>query len=433
MVGKVSGIRNRNKRARSTQSAEETVQQCITCIASSAAGHGHNHTANTVAPASTTITAAPATTAPGSASTTVTSPMASIHSHAWTPSFDFLDMPDFSLPTASSDYGFSFNDMDIDSMGGVETATTLVESSDSCSSTTSLNQLLASAEAGRNPMDPSSYQPHPLHTSQRHPLIPGLNIPDSAAGFSLGNFTDPGTLDEMQNISACAETIKALIHTLNAKSNTLDVVLSVCRDHVTRLSNLIKDDEFEHSVGCRPLVPAALNLIICLLERCIDVEEKAHQACTAGESLAIDTISSSSASSSSSSSSAPADSENTGLSSSMDSANSNLGSSHEGRQGSRRAPCVPYKFRFSPPRVNFGSIQLDDGDHMAFCSHLMRAELSRALSLLDTLRQRSASRKGKAEVTTTNVQEVWCDEFTSRLQEMLGLLCPVGRHHNRVE
>ncbi|KAI1176309.1 hypothetical protein F4777DRAFT_277979 [Nemania sp. FL0916] len=176
---------------------------------------------------------------------------------------------------------------------------------------------------------------------------------------------------ELEYVARCSEIIGAVETTLNCKSSTLDQVLGACRIHVKSLTAIINHEEFECSIGCRTVTLTALNLIISLLERCIKVEES-------------QVVSPSSAS----------------------------------EDGSGRL----FQFRFSLPRVSFGSLHYDNGEQFAFCSHLMHAELSRTMAVLNTLKRRTSSGTSRGSMSAVHIQEVWCGDFQKRLSELSSML-----------
>lgn len=228
-------------------------------------------------------------------------------------------------------------------------------------------------------------------------ITASASLSDAPQQFASGTMIKPCTIDtalaqlptgsggeqeeELCHINTCFEVIRSLVVTLNEKSARLDTVLSACRSHITHLSAVIKDDDFEHSTCCRTLVPTALNLVIAVFERCIHADDTSTAAAAAhGASVA----------------------------------------SHH-HSGWRR-----FRFRYPLPPISFGTIELDNGDQFALCSHLMREEMSRTMALLGVLRQRRISRSYKAAVSALNVQEVWCEDFKNRLEELLGLLGDVA-------
>ncbi|KAI0107215.1 hypothetical protein GGR51DRAFT_159643 [Nemania sp. FL0031] len=193
-----------------------------------------------------------------------------------------------------------------------------------------------------------------------------------------GQSTQPGDMpdverSELEYIARCSEIIGAVERTLNYKSCTLDQVLGACKRHVKSLVTIINHDEFEFTIGCRTVILTALNLIITLLERCLKADESKD-------------ISPSSASD----------------------------------DGERL-----FQFRFSLPRVSFGSLHYDNGEQFAFCSHLMQAELSRILAVLNTLKRRTPSGICRGSTSAGHIQEVWCGDFQKRLTELSNMLSKV--------
>lgn len=183
---------------------------------------------------------------------------------------------------------------------------------------------------------------------------------------SLNSKIDADILDESKCLSTCSDIIKSLERSLGAKSQALDEVLHTCKASVTHLGVIMKAENFEHIISCRTMVSTALNLVIFLFEKCIHVEENPASSNT---------------------------------------------------DGSRS-----FRFHFSLPRVSIGSLQFDNGEQIAFCSHLMREELSRTISLINTLKQRRMNTNSQAATSTAKIQKVWCEDFERRLKELVSLL-----------
>lgn len=198
-------------------------------------------------------------------------------------------------------------------------------------------------------------------------------------GMFSGQSTKPGDMpdvghSELEYIARCSEIIEAVEKTLNYKSCTLDQVLGACKRHVISLATVINHEEFECSIGCRTVTLTALNLIITLLERCIKADEIGADE---SPSLASD-------------------------------------------DGGRL-----FQFRYSLPRVSFGSLHYDNGEQFAFCSHLMQAELSRTIAVLNTLKRRTPSGTCRGSTSAVHIQEIWCGDFQKRLLELSNMLSKV--------
>ncbi|KAI0114681.1 hypothetical protein F4776DRAFT_325759 [Hypoxylon sp. NC0597] len=353
MVGKIAGIRSKNRRKSRIEITDHSTQ-CTCTAASSATSSG------TIATTGTTTTVAP-----------TGFPVQSQHPMTpWSPSVDF-QMNLFSLQHLEGS-------MDVDA---ASTGTPLA-----CGpSTDSEMELWFNAgpnmQESTNEIQTAGGSPSVISLGFSGPGLSEVATEPSPASCLKETATpadsDVGNLDELGSISVCADIIKALVGILNAKSRTLDAVLSACRSHITRLSAIIKDDDFEHSTGCRTIVLTALNLVICLFERCVHVEE---EPTTKGPPFS------------------------------------------DGRR---------FRFRFPLPRVSFGSIQLDNGEQFAFCSQLMGEELSRTLAVVGSLTQRGVNRNCKAAISAANIQEVWCEDFKHRLQALLNLLGRTTDESNR--
>ncbi|OTA92442.1 hypothetical protein M434DRAFT_12372 [Hypoxylon sp. CO27-5] len=344
MVGKIAGIRSKNRRKSRIENSDHSAQ-CMCTAASSST------TSGTIATTGTMATAAP----PGF-SVQPQQPMT-----PWSPNVDF-SMNLFSLQHLEGN-------MDMDT---ASTSTPLACVSSADGEMDLWFNTGPSIQESTNEIQTSTGSPSAVTLG-----FPGPSVPEAAAEPSPSSClkematpadSDVGNLDELGSISVCADIIKALVGILNAKSRTLDAVLSACRSHITRLSPIIKDDDFEHSTGCRTIVLTALNLVICLFERCVQVEEDPTVKGLSGSDVR------------------------------------------------------KFRFRFPLPRVSFGSIQLDNGEQFAFCSQLMGEELSRTLAVVALLTQRGVNRNCTAAISAANIQEVWCEDFKCRLRALLDLL-----------
>ncbi|KAI1120232.1 hypothetical protein F5Y10DRAFT_273263 [Nemania abortiva] len=191
----------------------------------------------------------------------------------------------------------------------------------------------------------------------------------SGQSTQAGDMPDAGH-SELEYVARCSEIIGAVERTLSSKACTLDQVLGACKIHLKGLATVIDHEEFECSIGCCTVALTAFNLIISLLERCIKIDE------------------------------------------SQDSSPSSTS-----EDGARL-----FQFRFSLPRVSFGSLHYDNGEQFAFCSHLMQVELSRTMTVLNTLKRRASSGTCRGSTSAVHIQEVWYGDFQKRLSELSSML-----------
>lgn len=210
-------------------------------------------------------------------------------------------------------------------------------------------------------------------------------LPPVTKASTTGTYAPPtaiGDQDELLLISACYDIIKSLVVLAREKSARLDVVLGACKSHITQLAAIIKGDAFEHSPGCRTTVSTVLNLVIHIFESCIHTDDANLHLGEAG---------------------GPA----------------GLPGQQPGVGCFRR-----FRFRYPLPPISFGAIEFDDGEHEQFsmCRHIMHAEVTRTQALLSSLRQRRLTRSCQAAVSAAKMQETWCEDFKTRLDDLLALL-----------
>ncbi|KAK8092457.1 uncharacterized protein PG998_014942 [Apiospora kogelbergensis] len=275
----------------------------------------------------------------------------------WGESLEFGDENDFPMQEDSSTF-FNLPDMDLDmplNMAGTS-LTAVVEGDVDLSQWTFPNAKQLPEEPNHD-VPASSVIANSIRATARKPGECG--VPSKI---------DDGAHHPIGNVAAFFEIINSLVGITSTKrSHTLDSILSTCKSHTRRLLGIVEEDDFEHCTSSRTLVAVALNLVICVFEKSLYVEET------------------------------PSGTDTT-------------------------RPCETFRFRYSMPRVSFGSLQYDNGEQLAFCVQLMRQELLRTLSLLSQLRQKRSKEKSPASISAANVQEIWCREFRDRLQRLLDLL-----------
>lgn len=275
----------------------------------------------------------------------------------WGESLEFGDETDFAMPDDGSTF-FSIPDMDLDMSLNVA-GTSLA--------------AVAEADVDLGQWTFPTAKQLPEETSHNLPVSPAVANNIRAAARKPGECGGSSKIDDgahhpTGNVSAFFDIIHSLVGITSTKrSHTLDGILSTCKSHTRRLLGIVQEDDFEHCTSSRTLVAVALNLVICVFEKSLYVEE-----------------------------------------------------TPSGTEAGR--PRETLRFRYSLPRVSFGSLQYDNGEQLAFCVQLMRQELLRTLALLAQLRQKRSQEKSPASISAANVQEIWCREFRDRLQRLLDLL-----------
>ncbi|KAK8013405.1 hypothetical protein PG991_008998 [Apiospora marii] len=290
MVGKVAGIRSRRRPSLQHGSTSSQCSSSTTAVASQAS----------------------ATTPP----VTQPNPPCGSDMSLWGESLEFGDETDFAMPEDSSTF-FNIPDMDLDMSLNVA------------------GTSLASVAEGDVDLSQWTFPTAEQPPEDTHHDVP---VPSVVANSSIratprksgecggSSRIEDGAHLPIGNVAAFFEIINSLVGITSTKrSHSLDGILSTCKSHTRRLLGIVQEDDFEHCTSSRTLVAVALNLVICVFEKSLYVEE-----------------------------------------------------TPSGTDPGR--PRETLRFRYSLPRVSFGSLQYDNGEQLAFCVQLMRQELLRTLS-----------------------------------------------------
>ncbi|POS69700.1 hypothetical protein DHEL01_v211905 [Diaporthe helianthi] len=268
---------------------------------------------------------------------------------------------------------------------GLRTEPSQCETFDSAQLESSMSHFVPRHPAGDGPRYCSA-NPGPMVLTPSDTLPPPER-PTATQNICTAPISDAGVLagEEVSHMASCVKIIQTLVSRDAAKMATLDIILSDCEKHITWLRQLVQDDEFERSAACRSMVCTAFNLIIGQLERCVVLDGPAAE---------------------------PLDVDNGG---------------HTSFATSSRAPGetpVPsLRFRCPLPSVSFGALHYHGNEQLIFCSHLMENEVSRAARMVKLLQQRrTANENCQANASAAKVHDLWCNEFTTRLQRILRLL-----------
>lgn len=317
--------------------------------------------------------------------------------------FDFMQLPDVDVDVGEATRLLVDEDLGVASSGtseqvqrqwytatqsGAGMNTSQGETFDSANLATSIPNWIPTNRTVPGPTCASTVSGSTIPTPSdclRQPDYP----PNASRTIHTRPRSDPGDSysEEIDHMTACGEMIRMLIIKGTAKMGTLDLILSDCKEYITRLGEIVRDAEFERSAACRTMVCTTVNLVIGQLERCvvvdtptqpIDVDVGTHILSPASSCPASNTPSES---------------------------------------------CLLQQtihFRCPLPNVSFGALQYDGKEQLVFCSNLMQTEASRALRLVRLLQHRQAGNgKCQASVSAAKIQDLWCKDFTTRLQNLL--------------
>lgn len=339
MVGKVPGIRNKNKRKAPPEISTSQLGELAAQEAPSA------------------VSATPAAPSPASATQPLDQPL------LWS-NINDIDKDVFQLP-GEHNFFSPISDLDL----GIDAAS-LNSNSFADNDISKWFNIPSPPHTTAEHISMNRTSPTSRHRKSPSTTYPPLG-PSSELGSNASNLVSNPELDnpdELKCVSTCSDTIKLLESRIGAKSQTLDEVLRVCKVSVTRLNTIINADDYERSLSCHTLVSTALNLVVSLLEKCVSVEEVPTGA-------------------------------------------------NASARDSRG-----FRFRFSLPRMSFGSFDFDTDEQIGFCSHVIRKEISRSLALVNRLKQQRMNANSQAATSTAQIQEIWCEDFENRLKKLISVI-----------
>jgi hypothetical protein len=226
-----------------------------------------------------------------------------------------------------------------------------------------------------NILTPSDPQPPPGRRTVLRQSISDRPISDHQASHK----------EVIEHMTACIDVIQTLVLKETAMLDTLDVILSDCKQQIARLGRVIQEDEFDQSITCSNLVYTALSLVISRMERCIATSHSADVDMTAQPRLTT---------------------------------------SPSGEFETELQPKQKSHFRCPLPSISFGALEYQGKEQLIFCSNLMQTEVSRCLRLVRLLeRPQAGGRKFQSHNSSTaKIADLWCRDFTARLQYLLQLL-----------